>query len=96
MTQTMRYEDQKFDLGRVLMTRGVSALVATGLNIIPLIRRHATGDWGQVPKDDRKRNEHAIEDGERIMSAYETDHGPIWVITERDRSRTTALLPREY
>lgn len=92
----MKIADQKFELGQVVMTRGVSALVEDGLNIMSLIRRHAKGDWGDVPDDDRERNEHAVEDEERVMSAYETDRGRVWVITERDRSYTTCLTPNEY
>jgi len=32
----------------------------------------------------------------RILSAYNTPSGRLWVITEADRSVTTFLLPEEY
>lgn len=32
----------------------------------------------------------------RILSAYDTCHGSIWIITEWDRSVTTILFPSEY
>ncbi|MFA0108206.1 type I restriction endonuclease subunit M, partial [Vibrio splendidus] len=34
--------------------------------------------------------------GERIMSSYHFCDDKIWIITERDRSVTTVLLPSEY
>ena len=34
--------------------------------------------------------------GARILSAYHVNGAKVWVITERDRSATTFLLPEEY
>jgi hypothetical protein len=56
-------------------------------------------------KDDAGSNNHAIEDGGRILSAYPIDpakpckgfgDNTLWIITEGDRSATTFLLPEEY
>ena len=57
---------------------------------------HAAGDWGRLCDDDRLANELALQGGARILSAYEVDGARVWVITEADRSATTALLPSEY
>jgi hypothetical protein len=55
------------------------------------------GDWGDVDQEDQAANDHALEDGSRLLSAYTTLKGQrIWIITEADRSATTILLPEEY
>jgi hypothetical protein len=61
------------------------------------IDRHARGDWGEVSGDDWNLNDEAIENGDRLLSAYRTSKGErLWIITERDRSSTCLLLPDEY
>ncbi len=91
---------QPFALGQVVATpallealqdRGLTDLLATAIN------RHALGDWGDVPDEDARANADALRDGDRLMSAYKVDAElTIWVITESDRSVTTALLPSDY
>ena len=61
------------------------------------ITRHLQGDWGDIPAEDARANERAIEDGARIISCYTAEsRAVIWVITEADRSATTLLLRDEY
>jgi len=63
-----------------------------------LLRRHASGDWGDVPAEDAAENELSVREGCRILSSYPqpgTD-ARIWLLTERDRTVTTCLLPEEY
>lgn len=83
----------RFKLGRIVATPGAMAL---GINFAPYINRHVRGDWGEVDEEDWKRNNLSIENGSRIVSAYETTAGRIWIITEADRTVTTLLLPSEY
>jgi hypothetical protein len=89
---------RRFELGVVVATPG--ALEVLGhLEISPseLVERHASGDWGEVPSEDARENEYALEYGFRVMSSYPLSGGVrVWVITERDRSLTTILLPPEY
>lgn len=88
-----------FSLGKIVMTRGVADLVAYGkIDILPLISRHATGDWGDVCQHDQQLNDDAVKSGNRILSCYQQSPGvgKVWVITEWDRSYTTILLPNEY
>lgn len=55
------------------------------------------GDWGDLDEEDRKENDLSVEEGFRILSAYELYTGEkVWIITEADRSSTTILLPSEY
>ena len=87
-----------FELGKVVMTRGIQRLVeGEDFDPLPYLRRHASGDWGDaLGEDDKKRNDEAVNNGTRILSAYATDHGKIWIITEAGRHATTILKPSEY
>lgn len=90
-----------FSLGRVVMTAGVSDLIAEDTEFAKFVhnslRRHASGDWGDLSAGDKKQNDEALkpEIKLRLFSAYENRH-KIWIITERDRSATTILFPSEY
>jgi hypothetical protein len=88
----------RFPLGRVVATPGVlHALEAVGQDALGLLRRHQSGDWGTVCRDDAQANEQALLHGERLLSAYLLSDGrKVWVITEADRSSTCLLLPAEY
>lgn len=86
----------KFKLGQVVITRGALAKLSQE-DIANALRRHVSGDWGEVCKEDKKENELSLQQGFRILSAYRTSQGvKFWVITEADRSATTLLLPEEY
>ena len=89
----------RFSPGQVVMTIGVDELVQQGrLNPTPYLRRHLSGDWGDLSDDDRRLNDAALKSGEdRLFSSYEvTRYLKLWIITEWDRSVTTLLLPSEY
>ena len=65
--------------------------------VLPYVRRHAWGDWGDVSAEDGRANERALQEGSRVFSAYTLATGErLWIITEADRSSTTVLLPDEY
>lgn len=91
-----------FELGRTVMTPGIAELVESGdLNPAYILARHARGDWGDLGDGDRRRNDLAVRDGERILSAYDMPTGRVWVITDavgddEHRAVTTILLPEEY
>ena len=78
------------------MTQGVRAQVPLK-ELLQSLGRHARGDWGDVNAEDWTANERDLRDGERLVSSYTTTLGVrFWIITEWDRSSTTALLPEEY
>jgi hypothetical protein len=84
-------------LGRVLATPGALNLLSEiGEDPFDFLARHETGDWGELCAFDRRQNEIALRDGNRVLSSYNVPVGRIWIITEADRSVTTILLPEEY
>ena len=87
-----------FELGPLVATP--AALVACEMaNVLPsaLLKRHAAGDWGEVPAGDARENELSLRKGFRILSSYPLPTGAkVWIITEADRSSTCLLLPEEY
>jgi len=87
---------EKFKLGQVVATQGALKELSRE-EISGALSRHASGDWGDLCKSDKKENEFALKEGFRILSAYKSGKGKkFWVITEADRSATTVLLPEEY
>ena len=86
----------RFPLGRVFVTPGIEREVSP-LDVISGLKRHAKGDWGDVPQEDWEENELSLREGFRLLSAYYGTTGTrFWIITEHDRSATTVLLPEEY
>ena len=93
-----------FELGQIVATPGALA-ATTDMQRLEYLKRHSIGDWGKVCGNDWAANDQAIEDGDRILSAYPIDpskpyegfgDNTLWIITEGDRSVTTFLLPDEY
>ncbi len=96
--------ERLFDLGRLWVTPGAKAAVSQEA-IAVMLKRHASGDFGALDEEDLAVNRDAVKHGQRVLSAYAIDAAKpckgfgancIWVITERDRSVTTILLPDEY
>ena len=87
-----------FPLGQIVATPGaLEALDHAAINVADLIKRHQSGDWGNVPPSDAEENLRSIENGWRILSSYTiSEDQNLWIITEADRSVTTLLLPEEY
>jgi hypothetical protein len=87
-----------FKMGAVVATPGaLLALHSSGKCPACVLQRHGDGDWGELDADDKRANEAALRDGERILSKYTTTQGiALYVITEADRSHTTILRSDEY
>lgn len=82
-----------FPLGQIVATPGALALE---VDFVPYLAMHQCGYWGDVCQEDWQENDLSVKEGFRILSAYDTGNGRIWIITEHDRSVTTVLLPDEY
>ena len=93
-----RVKFARFSLGQTFITPGAQeALQIAGQTELEFLRRHTSGDWGELSEDDIQENELSLRKGFRLLSAYLTAKGQkLWIITEADRSATTLLLPDEY
>ena len=88
----------KFSPGSLYATPGVlEAFRASGDDILAYLVKHLALDPGELSPEDVRANEESLRIGERLLSAYTMSNGTkFWIITERDRSATTFLLPDEY
>ena len=89
-------EDITFTFGKVVIT-------PTAMNEIPQVeiltalKRHLSGDFGDLTDHDKEVNLEALEHGGQILSAYNSSDGlRFYIITDPDRSVTTILLCEEY
>jgi hypothetical protein len=90
MTRTAR-----FTLGQVAITANASLRLSTE-EVMAALCRHASGDWGDLCPEDTLANDQALQEGDRVLSAYGQGEQRFWLITEADRSITTVLLPDDY
>lgn len=87
----------KFSPGRIVATPSALETFEESFHTACLTK-HLDGDWGDALGDeDKATNDSALENGERLLSAYTDPSGnKLWIITEWDRSVTTLLLPSDY
>ena len=92
--------DAKFELGRVVITKGAAERLENDDEFYAFVEeslaRYTQGDWGDTCDEDKKTNDAAIKDNDRILAVYKYENTTIWIITEWDRSVTTVLFPSEY
>jgi hypothetical protein len=98
MEQTM-----KFQLGQIVATpAALKVLEEAGQGPDFFLDKHCAGDWGEVDDFDKRANDEALVNGDRLLSAYRTlKNVRLWIITEaaddqNNRVATTLLLPQEY
>jgi hypothetical protein len=85
----------RFPLGQIAITANASLRLSTE-EVPTSLKRHACGDWGDLCPDATMANDSALALGGRLFSAYGRAGDRLWIITEADRSVTTALLPEDY
>lgn len=90
------------NLGMISITTGLKTLAdrssKLSAEIDDAFRKYYIGDWGELDEEDWKANDEAVNSpgSDRILAAYKTEAGKIFIITEADRSATTILLADEY
>jgi hypothetical protein len=85
----------RFPLGRIVMTANASGQL-NAVEVEKGLRRHASGDWGELCPEDAHENELSLKEGFRLHSVFGTGERRFWIITEADRSVTTVLMPEDY
>jgi hypothetical protein len=87
---------QNISLGRVVITCGAERVIPPS-DVQIALRRHHSGDWGDVSPADWTANEVAVKCEDRLISSYFASNGvKFWIITEANREATTVLLPDDY
>lgn len=93
------------EYGMLLCTAGVAEAAGTDLafagEVASALARYFAGDWGELCHSDRELNDRALRSGGRLLGAYRTSRGVIWIITEAENDAgrheaTTVLFPFEY
>jgi hypothetical protein len=88
-----------FKLGKVVTTpAALELLEREGVSPAELLRKHASGDWGELDVYNERENEICVEQGCRVRSSYPvgSNGARAWIITEANRSSTMILRPDEY
>jgi hypothetical protein len=81
----------RFSLGQLVATPGALELAQEqGIDVLALLGRHVSGDWGDVSAEDKVLNEVSVDGGLRLFSSYGEGAKRLWIITEADRSSTCA------
>jgi hypothetical protein len=88
-------------MGSVVMTRRINDKIASSTRfakeIITALKRYAICDWGDLIDCDIQLNDNAVKKGQdKILAAYKTSQGKVYMITEWDGSVTTLLFADEY
>ena len=95
-TETTTPPDRQLPLGRTLMTPGVQREIDPA-SLAICLGLHELCQWGDCCPEDAASNDAAVRDGDRVIGVHSDINGvKFWIITEGDRSVTTALLPEEY
>jgi hypothetical protein len=86
----------QFHPGRLFITPGAEAVLHAD-ELARMVRRHLTGDWGDLDAHDLRMNRDQLRAGGRVHSEYKAASGEtIWIITDFWERVTTILLPEEY
>lgn len=92
----------KFELGQLVATPACIAFCETHkVEILDLVRRHHSGDWGDLEDEDKQANEAALKNGARLLSSYRVGDDRVWILTEaagddHRRASTCVMLPSDY
>ncbi len=87
-------EEVEFPIGRLRITRGVTASVSEGV-ILNCLHRHQSDDRGEVPASEEAPANGAPSAANEIISQYDGGGVRFWIITNRRRRETVVFLPSE-
>jgi len=99
--QVEKIEDKElFDPGKVVVTSNLQHILDESMDrnvwqveVLMMMDRHLSGDWGVMDDEDKARNDQALENGGRICSAYLASNGvKVGFVTEGDRSDTIVMM----
>jgi hypothetical protein len=86
----------RFPVGNLVLSDAVQALIendpVASMTLNTCLRFHQNGQWGDVTPEDARANEAALVDGGEIVSSYQLQGRPVWVITDAERATTRVML----
>ena len=94
--------NKNYSGSKLYLTSNVSSALAEdelfASEIVAFITKYARCDWGDLSDGDKIANNRAVlyPNSDRIVAAYNTSKGRIYIITEADCSATTVLFSYEY
>lgn len=88
---------------KFFFTSGINNEVAESAEfakeVVNIIHQYCNREWGDLCRQDKKMNEDAIKHGGRIVAAYQTSEGKVYIITDDTKATewiTTVLFASEY
>lgn len=81
-------------LGEIVITPGAAKCLSLG-EVTVALRRHARGDHGDFNDPDPSGPSDRAQEGRRHSAFRTADGTRFWIITDRQPTRTTVLLPEE-
>jgi hypothetical protein len=85
----------RFRPGNIRFTEGLKQAF-TFDEVMEGLRRHLSGDWGEIGDRDRRLNDNALREGGPLISSYKVRESErFFIVTMPDRSKTVALVPGE-
>ena len=85
------------------VTAGINAAIEQNIHfareVFKATTQYTAGDWGDLCESDKNLNEQALLRGGRILAAYPTSLGRVYIITDdttAEKLVTTVLFADEY
>lgn len=89
----------KFKTGNMYMTTGIGNAIKSNLDYVDELVRcfemYLTGNWGDLDDYLKQANNEALIMGRRLLGAYETTKGKVYIITDGSRKQTIVIFATE-
>ena len=64
--------------------------------LLEILAKYITYDWGDLSQEDKISNDKSLKSGNRILGAYNSTKGKIFINTDYLGGATTVLFANEY
>lgn len=89
----------KFELGHLVKSTGVKEAMQEDenyiLELVKCLERYCNKEWGTLCTGNKMINEKSLLNKERILGAYNTSKGKLYIFTEFNQNQTMMLLAKE-
>ena len=81
-------------------TRGINIAMNKNpdfaVELLKATMRYCNQDWGDLCEEDKALNDKALITKDRVLAAYNTTEGKVYIITDAGHKVTTILFASEY